>query len=246
MSRQDDPTAAAAAPTGAAASPDRSVEARADGGPRREAPATRPASTRETAAVAGVLGRAFADDPVMAWIFPADADRARRATALFAALIEHVHGRHGGTYVAGSAGDPVAAAIWDPPGAWRVPVATTVRAMPSMVRALRFALHRAFVVSTLDERAHPAAPHWYLAYVGTEPQHQRQGAGGALLRAGLARADSTGLPSYLECSDPANVGFYERFGFRVVGEIGLPRGGPRVPTMWREAPGGSGAGPGAR
>jgi len=31
-----------------------------------------------------------------------------------------------------------------------------------------------------------------------------------------------------------NVGYYQRFGFRVVGDIALP-GGPHVPTMWRPA-----------
>ena len=46
--------------------------------------------------------------------------------------------------------------------------------------------------------------------------------------------DGTGEAAYLESTNPANVGFYERFGFRVMDEIDVPGSSP-VTTMWREA-----------
>jgi hypothetical protein len=33
---------------------------------------------------------------------------------------------------------------------------------------------------------------------------------------GLAGADASGLPCYLQTSDPANVAYYQRFGFEVI------------------------------
>jgi len=44
-----------------------------------------------------------------------------------------------------------------------------------------------------------------------------------------AEADDRKLPSYLETATPSNVGYYERCGYEVVGEIAMPSG----PVMWR-------------
>jgi ribosomal protein S18 acetylase RimI-like enzyme len=84
------------------------------------------------------------------------------------------------------------------------------------------------------ERAHPAEPHWYLAVLGVRPDRQGHGIGGALLEAGLARADADGLPCYLESSNPRNVGLYERHGFEITAEHWLPDG-PVFTYMWRKA-----------
>ena len=42
-----------------------------------------------------------------------------------------------------------------------------------------------------------------------------------------------GIPAYLESSKERNVDYYSRFGFKVTGELDLPRG-PRVWAMWRD------------
>jgi ribosomal protein S18 acetylase RimI-like enzyme len=65
-------------------------------------------------------------------------------------------------------------------------------------------------------RAHPTEPHWYLVVLGVRPSHQGHGHGSRLVAAGLHHADRDGTASYLEASDPANVAFYQRFGFAVV------------------------------
>jgi predicted GNAT family N-acyltransferase len=43
------------------------------------------------------------------------------------------------------------------------------------------------------------------------------------------RCDAERVPAYLESSKPANVPFYERHGFRVVGELAIEHG----PPIWR-------------
>ena len=76
-------------------------------------------------------------------------------------------------------------------------------------------------------------PHWYLAILGTDPPHQGKGVGGALLAPVLTRCDTEGTGAYLESSKPDNVPYYERFGFRVSGQIDMPDG-PTMWPMWRD------------
>ena len=75
---------------------------------------------------------------------------------------------------------------------------------------------------------HPAEPHWYLSAIGTEPEHQGRGIGGALMRHVLTRRDAAGQAAYLEASRPENVPYYERYGFAVMRQFALPQG----PTIW--------------
>jgi ribosomal protein S18 acetylase RimI-like enzyme len=84
------------------------------------------------------------------------------------------------------------------------------------------------------ERAHPRSPpHWYLAVLGTEPELQGRGLGSAVLAPVLEQADRDGVAAYLESSKESNIAFYARHGFRVSGEVRLPRG-PKLWPMWRD------------
>jgi GNAT superfamily N-acetyltransferase len=62
-----------------------------------------------------------------------------------------------------------------------------------------------------------SGPHWYLMAIGTRPERQRQGLGGALIAAGTLQADAARLPCYLETASPQNVKHFESHGFRVTG-----------------------------
>ncbi|WP_219468097.1 GNAT family N-acetyltransferase [Nonomuraea rhizosphaerae] len=168
---------------------------------------------------ADVLARAFHDDPVIEWLLPGGAG----APLMFATLARHVHAI---TEVAYDADGVMAgAALWDPPGHepdLEAGVAGFVRAMGERVSY-------GMVLDETFARHRPAAPHWYLAQIGTLPEARGTGVGGALLRAGLARCEG---PVYLESSKESNVPLYEKYGFRVTEEIRLP-GGPSVWGMWR-------------
>jgi predicted acetyltransferase len=50
----------------------------------------------------------------------------------------------------------------------------------------------------------------------------------------LRQIDKSGMPSYLEASNPVNVPLYMRYGFEVLGSFTLPERGIEVFTMWRE------------
>jgi len=60
--------------------------------------------------------------------------------------------------------------------------------------------------------------HWYLEILATRPEFQGKGAGSALMRWGLARADEDRLETYIEAS-PEGKPIYEHFGFAEVDRL---------------------------
>lgn len=192
----------------------------------------RPATRADITALSQVLGRAFADDPVMSWMLPDPQARHHKLHKLFAALTRHHHLARGGVEVATNGSGITAAALWDPPGQWRHTTAEELRAAPSMLVTFGTAVRRGMAVSDLMKQCHPAEPHWYLAVIGSDPQVRGGGFGHALMRSRLDRCDAEYAPAYLESSNPDNIGYYQRFGFEVTGEITVPDG-PTLYPMWR-------------
>lgn len=195
----------------------------------------RPAGRADVPALSETLGKAFFDDPVMAWMLPDPDVRRRRLHRLFAVLTTYHHLSRGGVEVALDGRDVGGAALWDPPGQWRQTTGEQLRAMPSLLRAFGLGVRRGMAVEERMSAVHPEEPHWYLAIIGSDPTVRGKGFGNALMRSRLDRVDAEYAPAYLESSNPANVPYYERFGFEVTGEIILPDGGPTLIPMWRNA-----------
>ncbi|PDP86919.1 GNAT family N-acetyltransferase [Glycomyces fuscus] len=203
--------------------------------------AVRTATMNDVPAVARVLSRALYHDPVFRWLFPDDGRRMAqnsRACALLAGF-GHVPGGH--TTVADSLEDPArgpvvrGAALWTPPGARREGAAVPLRSLPHWVRLLGLARLPELAWYTGELRASiPEDPHWYLCLLGTDPAADGTDTGSRLLRAGLARADADGVPVYLETADPADIGYYEDYDFRVVRAVHLPAA-PSAYCMLRPA-----------
>lgn len=175
-------------------------------------------------AITKSLTRAFADDPVFVYLMGGTFD-ARRATLAFEMLGRNML-THG---LVLTNADRSSAAYWARPGSWRMPMSSIVKTIPLSLRAYRWQIIRALGVLGRMEKLHPSEPHYYLEVVGTDPAHQGQGHGAALLNEVLEKADAEGVGAYLESSKDSNVPYYRRFGFDVVGEIHHPDG----PTMWR-------------
>jgi GNAT superfamily N-acetyltransferase len=190
----------------------------------------RVADRGDTAPIAASLARAFFDDPVMMFLIPDEASRRRRVASFFATAFAVQHEPHGACF---TDTDRAGAALWDPPGHWRMGVGQILRGTPKLVNAFRMHVPRALRVLSTIERQHPTEDHWYLAILGTDPVHQGKGIGSALLQPILDRCDRDGTPAYLESSKHSNIAFYRRHGFVVTSEIPLP-GGPTVWPMWRD------------
>ncbi|HEX2211978.1 MAG TPA: GNAT family N-acetyltransferase [Mycobacterium sp.] len=195
--------------------------------------AVAPAERRDVRGLAAVLARAFQVDPVMVWMLPDEAARARGLPRVFAAMTRHHFLKGGGVEVA--RGDGIgAAALWDPPGRWKQSQLEQLMMMPSFIRAMGSQVRRGQRMADLMKEHHPEEPHWYLGVIGSDPSVRGKGFGNALMRSRLDRCDAEYAPAYLESSNPDNIGYYQRFGFEVTGEIKLPDGGPSMWPMWRE------------
>jgi GNAT superfamily N-acetyltransferase len=187
-------------------------------------------SRRDVPDLAHMLARAFDDDPVITWTLP-DAHRRRtRAPLAFATYLQtylpkgHVYADHALR----------SAALWAPPGTWRVGFADIMRLLPTLARTYGSRLPLLLAGFALLEHHHPDhIPHWYLSFVGTDPEHQGKGLGAAVIAPVLAHCDAHGEPVYLEATRPELVPFYRRHGFVVIQRFDL-LAGPSVWGMWRE------------
>ncbi|MEM1042055.1 MAG: GNAT family N-acetyltransferase [Bacteroidota bacterium] len=187
---------------------------------------TRPLLPSEVPRAAALAADAFHHDPLFTHLYP-DPERRRRGLRIeFAAYLRRIYLAVGTAETTGAV-DGVA--LWLPPDqadslGWRERLL-----VPTIFRAVGW---RRFLVTLRDyaafEAAFPDEPVHYLGLLATAPEAQGQGVGSALLRAGLERADSDGLPVYLETGTERNVAFYERHGFRVTGTVELPHG----PDHW--------------
>src|SRR4051794_3631547 len=116
-----------------------------------------------------------------------------------------------------------AVAAWEPPprAPGTPPLPVDVPAAPD--REVPFlSPERSSAVGAPDELIaihRPAGPHWRLAHLGTRPTARRQGAATALLEAGLARVDETGLPAVAAVYAWAQATFLRRFGFEVTAAL---------------------------
>ncbi|MBA2281018.1 MAG: GNAT family N-acetyltransferase [Acidimicrobiia bacterium] len=183
-------------------------------------------------AIARALGRAFRDDPVFEFLLPdVDVDtRARRATPFFA-VDARIRIRQASAWTT-PAGE--GAALWAAPDQWRTTVRDGLRMAWPILRGSRGRSLRALSAMQIVEKEHPKAPHWYLAVLGTDPDHQGKGIGAALMAPALERCDSQGVPAFLESSKESNIPYYERYGFRVQRPLTIGKGAPTVWQMWRD------------
>ncbi|MFL5782380.1 MAG: GNAT family N-acetyltransferase [Thermoleophilaceae bacterium] len=192
------------------------------------APPVRPATSRDRSRLATVLARAFDDDPVMGWFFQEQRRRDARNRRFFGMRLRQLMPQ-GETYtVEGELG----AAIWAAPERWRLSRFEEIRMTIAMLPAVWPRLREIIEGLEAIDRAHPKAPHYYLAVLGTDPDAQGRGIGSALLQPTLETCDRDEVPAYLESSKERNIDFYARHGFLVTAEIELPDG-PRVWSMWR-------------
>lgn len=192
-------------------------------------PGVRLATLADADAVADTLAAAFLGYPWTAWAVPAD-DRPRRIRALhhlFAGLVGAVTGT---TWVTD---DLAAAAQWIPPTGFRVPPDLRARLEAEEPALFGDRLSAVEALDALTARARPAEPHWWLATVGTRPDHQRRGLGSLVLAPVLRTCDAQGAIAALETSSEGNVAFYRRLGFQVTAAYPSPDGGLDVWIMVR-------------
>jgi GNAT superfamily N-acetyltransferase len=192
----------------------------------------RPIEVRTAAAdavpnVAAVLADAFIDDPVFTWLLPGRLRQESRLRAMFGAEMEQYVLPHGTVWTT-SGFDGAVTEL--PPGAWEMPSSATLKEALQWLRAFGMRLPLATRVQHAMEKRHLREPHFYVRTIGVRTGLQGQGLGSALMQPTLERADSAGLPTYLEASSKRSAALYERLGFMHMDVLELPEGGP---PLWR-------------
>jgi GNAT superfamily N-acetyltransferase len=183
----------------------------------------RVASRDDVHGVAVALGRAFYDDPVCSFAYPSDSSRGRRLEVFFATQARalwkqrEIH----------LSDDYSSAAIWAPPGEWKMSVLGLLRGIiPATLRTRpKLAALRGYLGT---DRLHPDEPHWYLEVLGTVPEKQGKGLGGDVLAPVLRRCDEEGVPVWTWSSNERNLAFYYRQGFEVLDKLEFVPGGPPI------------------
>lgn len=183
-----------------------------------------------------VLVSSFHEQPHFVDLFPEPTVRTRALPHVFAALLADAR-QHGRIETISSNGTLTGVAVWYPPDAYPLSVGRQLRALPAMLRlavAAPRSLRRVWQFQGASSRLHPSEPYHYLAAIGVDPAVQGTGVGSELLSMGLAHADATGQPCYLETHTIRNVDWYRAHGFEVrAAEIAFTPGGPPNWTMYR-------------
>ena len=178
------------------------------------------------------LAAAFQDDPALSWIVT-DADKRRAMLPGFFKVMAEQSRRHGEILASPDGG---AASLWYPPGKVSDGLIASLYDNLRMLAGFRSDLPRGLTVAEEMYKRHPKPqPYSYLRYVGVAPEAQGKGWGGAIVRAGVARAAEQGTGVLLETATPDNVTIYTRLGFEIIEEWEVP-GGPKFWTMVHPAP----------
>lgn len=184
-----------------------------------------------------MLADAFINDPVFTWLLPGNLRLKQRLRTMFAAEMRQYVLPNGGTVWTTSGYDGAVTEL--PPGAWEMPKSATGKEALRWMWAFGTRLALAMRVQQATEKRHLREPHFYVRTVGVRTALQGQGVGSALMQPTLERADSAGLPTYLEASSPRSAALYERLGFVHMDVLELPEGGPPVWLMRRPPAGAS-------
>jgi GNAT superfamily N-acetyltransferase len=177
-------------------------------------------------AAALIFADAFLHDPGWVAVGP---DRERRRHGVlrrYHRTALDVIERHGGPiYGAFADGRLTGVAATFAAGLYPPPWWTIAKFAPGFLRAGPAPIVRGLRFSAIQESGHPDNEHVYLWLLAVSPEHQRTGAGRAL----LARVnDEADAPVYLDTANPANVPYYASNGFEEIGRAAGPRGA----TMW--------------
>jgi len=167
----------------------------------------------------------FFEDPLYAWLYP-DADERHDALRdTFRLMLSG--GINNGQVLIDDSNS--ALAIWTAPGHELLEESDMQTFVSSLHERLGERAQSALDGMQACSSLAPPQPHATVHSIVVRPKARGTGIGGALLASVLRRCDDAGWTVALESSNPRNLEFYRRAGFRIAGEVTLADGGP---TMW--------------
>ena len=192
-------------------------------------------TTNDTGWASEILEQAFYTDPLLTYIYADKIDEPGklnwffRATFRFAAL-------YGECY---STAEKDGALMMLPPDQTKMTIGMMYRSgfLAAPFRMGWASFSRLMRVMDFAEKEHKAAApfdHYYIMTVGVLPARQGMGVGKKLMAKALEIADASNMPCYLETANKNNVPIYQRFGFEVVSDKEIPKGGLHTWGMLRQ------------
>ena len=187
----------------------------------------RAASTRDVNECAAVLAAAFHADPGTIVFLPDERERAAILPGFFRTFVAAALSEDAGIVVAG--GPITGVASWfGPERHGPSPEAMGAHGFGAILeQSGTDATGRLLAMLQEIEANHErlaTEPHMRLEFFGVTPAMQGSGIGTALIEHGHRRADELGLACYLETFTEPNVRYYERRGYRTVGEFTIGAG----------------------
>lgn len=167
---------------------------------------------------AETLVRALENDPISTWLFPDPVSRVEQLGRVFQGSLGYAE--ENGTV--DSVNDTDAVAAWARPGCTSMSLGAMIRhglmgiGFRAGLRGTLKILETQNQIDALHKRS-ISEPHWYVMALGVRPDKQGGGLGSQVLIQGVQRAKAEGRAVYLESTNPRNLPFYERNGFRLVG-----------------------------
>ena len=188
---------------------------------------------KDISQASSVLGKAFLDQPNVMAMLDGDIIKAEKllGTGIFALI--KLNRRYNKVWVALNNGRMVGVvnvATWP---RCQMSAFEKLKTVPRMMTMLGSSATKALKMLSTWEKQDPKKPHMHIGPLGVLPEMQGNGVGSKLMQACLAYADGENLPSYLETDRDRNVPFYEKHGFKVIGEEDIL--GVKNRYMWRDA-----------
>lgn len=192
-------------------------------------PPIRLATLADQPTITAAMVLAFGNDPAARWMYPDP----QQYLSNFSHFVQAFGGNAFAHETAYCLDDGRGAALWFPPG-----VAADEASIVAVLEQTTAPSEQADLLAVFEhmEHYHPKQPHWYLSLLGVEPAQQGKGYGSALMQPVLQRCDRDRLPAYLEASKAANIPFYERHGFTVMGTIQAGKSSPIFPMIRQPRP----------
>jgi len=173
---------------------------------------------KHIAPAAKVLMRAFHAEPLKVYLFPSEKIRDEMAVIFFEFMLRYVI-LYGEAYA--SSLDLEGVALWLPSEYARMNPELTAKAgfeqLTAKAGSENIARGRA-LYEVVDNKHAQHAPfrHWYLPFIGVDPDFQGKGFAGKLLKPMLSRLKRENIPCYLETEIDKNVDIYTHYGFKLL------------------------------
>ncbi len=190
----------------------------------------RPATAADRDAIVDCLVASFAGDPFFRALWPAEAIYREAALEWFAADVRQLVA-HGSFWLTG---DRSGVTCWVPPDAQVAGPGEFDELQAIVDRTAGQLATGAMAALEAADADVPDRPCWTCVYVAVRPAAQGHGLGGRLVAPHLARADRDGVAVCLASTNPRNLTFYERLGFRTLAVVQPHLALPPIWSLWRE------------